>query len=83
MRRAAFGAMVVAGLVGGMLAAVPALGDPREDRRLPRGDSGLTVYEGRATPRQLDAAPATCATEPGPQCSTARHSTRGSGSPPR
>jgi len=47
--------MVVAGLVGGMLAAVPALGDPREDRRLPRGDSGLTVYEGRATPRQLDA----------------------------
>ncbi len=41
-------------MIGGLVAAVPAQGDP-VDRRLPRGTSGLDVYVGTAAPRQLDA----------------------------
>ncbi len=57
MRRTALGAVATAALVGGLLTAVPAQGEPAEpdDRRLPRGDSGLEVYTGTASPRQLDA----------------------------
>ena len=54
MRRSTLGAVLTAALVAALVAAVPAQGDP-VDRRLPRGTSGLDVYVGTATPRQLDA----------------------------